>query len=106
MIHNQNDYKIINIPTYKKNISLGIFLKTNYTKSSYFDYFFPPSQIIKYPIVCKIDHASIAYKHGLRAGDTVIQLNNISFLDKDIKTIQSYFSDEKEKSNYIKLTIR
>tara|TARA_B000000565_G_C23707957_1_gene348429 strand:+ start:432 stop:752 length:321 start_codon:yes stop_codon:yes gene_type:complete len=106
MIPNENNYKIISIPTHRQNKSLGIFLKADYTKSSYLDYFFPPPQIIKYPIVCKIDHSSAAYKNGLRAGDTVIQLNNISFLEKDIKTIQSDFASEKENCDYLKLTIK
>ena len=100
-----NQHKIITIPC-DENKSLGIFLKTNYTESSIFDYFFPPAEIIEYPTVSKIDHSSAAYKNGLRAGDTVLQLNNISLLQKDMKTIQTDFAYEKDTSNYLYLTIK
>ena len=103
MIPNQAN-RIITIPV-TRDKKLGIFLKTNYTPNSFFDYFFTQPHIIKYPSVSRIDHTSIAYKHGLRAGNTITRLNNISFREKDIKTIQSDFAYEIKTSVYIKLTI-
>ena len=62
------------------------------------------SNIQKYPIVCKIDENSDAYKNGLRIGDSITKLNNHSLAFKEVNTLLSDFLYEKKISNSLKLT--
>ena len=106
MIPNLPDYKIITIPSTN---TLNFHLKTTYTtpQSSIFNFnfFSDTSNVQKYPIVCKIDENSQAYKQGLRVGHTLIKLNNHYLEYKDVKTVLSDFIYEKKNSQFIKLTI-
>lgn len=105
MIPNTPDFKIITIPSNEK---LGINLKTTYTNSnnsSFFDFFTSPQEKQQYPVVCKIDVNSDAYKCGLRIGHTITKLNNYSLEFKDRDTLLSDFIYEKSNNKVLHLTI-
>ena len=104
MIPNLPDYKIIKV---NSNNILRFSLHITYTtpKISIFNYFSNTSNLQKYPIVCKIDEDSEAYKEGLRIGHKIIKLNDFSLEYKDLNTILSDFDYEKKSSDFIKLTI-
>ena len=104
MIPNLPDYKIIKV---KSSNRLNFSLQTMYTtpKTSIFNYFSDTSNLQKYPIVCKIDKDSEAYKEGLRIGHKIIKLNDFSLEYKDLNTILSDFTYEKKSYDFIKLTI-
>ena len=104
MIPNLPDYKIIKVAS--KN-PLNVNLKTTYTPpiSSFFDFFSDTSKFQQYPIVCKIDEESEAYKQGLRIGHKIIELNGHSLEYKDVKTILSDFTYERKTSDFLILRI-
>jgi hypothetical protein len=104
MLPNSPDYKIIKVTS--KN-PIGIHLKTTYTnsKTSIFNFFSNKSNLQKYPIVCKIDVESEAYKQGLRIGHKIIKLNSYTLEYKDVKTILSDFTYERRSSDFLTLTI-
>ena len=105
MIPNSPDFKIITIPS---NDKLGINLKTTYTNStnsSFFDFFTSSKEKQQYPVVCKININSDAYKQGLRIGHTITKLNNYSLEFKDINTLLSDFAYEKANNKVLHLTI-
>ena len=103
MIPNLPDYKTITIPS---EDSLGINLKTTYIEPNYsiFNFSFDNSNVQRFPIVCKINENSEAFKQGLRIGHSIIKLNNHSLEYKDVKTLLSDFLYEKKISNSLKLT--
>ena len=103
MIPNQPDYKIINIPS---EDCLGINLKTTYTVPNYsiFNFSFDNSNLQRFPIVCKIDENSEAFKKGLRKGHNITKLNDHSLEYKDVNTLLSDFLYEKKIHNHLKLT--
>lgn len=102
MIPNQPDYKTINVSS---EFSSGISLKTTYEtpKYSFFNFLLNNSNIQRFPIVCKINKTSEAYKLGLRIGHSIIKINEHSFEYKDIDTILSDFLYEKKISNSLKI---
>ena len=104
MIPNLPNYRIITIPS---TTTLGIHIKTTYTepKTSMFSFFNDNSNIQKYPVVCKIDKSSDAYKNGLQIGDSITKLNNHSLAFKEVNTLLSDFLYEKKISKFLKLKI-
>ena len=104
MLPNSPDYKIIKVTS--KN-PIGIHLKTTYTtpKSSIFQFFSDTADVQQYPIVCKIDEETEAYKQGLRIGHKIIKLNGYTLEYKDVKTILSDFTYERKSSVFLTLTI-
>ena len=104
MIPNLPDCKIIKVAS--KN-PLNVNLKTTYTPpvSSFFNFSSDKSKIQQYPIVCKINKESEAYKEGLRVGHKIIKLNGHSLEYKDVKTILSDFTYERKTSDFLTLTI-
>lgn len=104
MIPNLHDYKIITIPC---EDYLGINLKTTYTEPNYsiFNFSFDGnSNLQRFPIVCKIDENSEAFKKGLRKGHNITKLNGHSLEYKDVNTLLSDFLYEKKIHNHLKLT--
>ena len=101
---NSPDYKIIKVTS--KN-PIGISIKTTYTipKSSIFNFFSDTPDVQQYPIVCKIDVESEAYKQGLRIGHKIIKLNGYTLEYKDVKTILSDFTYERRSYDFLTLTI-
>lgn len=104
MLPNSPDYKIIKVTS--KN-PIGIHLKTTYTnsKTSIFNFFSDTPEVQQYPIVCKIDVESEAYKQGLRIGHKIIKLNGYTLEYKDVKTILSDFAYERKSMEFLTLTI-
>ena len=104
MLPNSPDYKIIKVTS---KYPIGIHLKTTYTipKSSIFNFFSNTPEVQQYPIVCKIDVESEAYKQGLRIGHKIIKLNGHTLEYKDIKTILSDFTYERKTTDFLTLTI-
>ena len=104
MIPNLPDYKIIKVSSINP---LNVHVKTTYTTptSSIFNFFSDTSNVQQYPIVCKINQESEAYKEGLRVGHKIIKLNGHSLEYRDVKTILSDFTYERKTSDFITLTI-
>ena len=101
---NSPDYKIIKVTS--KN-PIGISIKTTYTtpKSSILNFFSNTADVQQYPIVCKIDEKTEAYKQGLRIGHKIIKLNGYTLEYKDVNTILSDIDYERRSMEFLTLTI-